>query len=188
MAITTEFLNGLGISADVASAIFKERGIEINEANSKISELTEQNNKLNESIKTLISEKESLSKLAGDAETYKKKYEEFEAENKARIEREQAAVADKELTDKILAVFGDKKFTSDYVKDGLIADIKKIHAADTTKGLSEIFTELTKDKEGIFKSSHDKLNLSDSSDGGKVDNSSLDAIRAAFGLKTESTK
>ena len=95
MAITTEFLNGLGISADVASAIFKERGIEINEANSKISELTEQNNKLNESIKTLISEKESLSKLAGDAETYKKKYEEFEAENKGRIEREQAAVADK---------------------------------------------------------------------------------------------
>ena len=46
-----------------------------------------------------------------------KKIKEQEAEDARKKE-------DEILTNNIISVFGDKKFTSDYVKNGLIADIK----------------------------------------------------------------
>ena len=56
------------------------------------------------------------------------------------------------MTDAIIATFGDKKFTSDYVRNGIIADMKTEIAKPENKGkgYNEIFETLTKDKEGIF--------------------------------------
>ena len=98
---------------------------------SKINELTEQNKTAEATKKEL----EDLKKEIAD----KKAAEEKEAEDKA-------------LTDSIIASFGDKKFTSDYVKNGIIADMKLEIAKpeNKSKGYAEVFENLTKDKEGIF--------------------------------------
>lgn len=76
-----------------------------------------------------------------------------EAESK-RIAEEKAMQEDKTLTENIISVFGDKKFTSEYAKNGLIADIKNelSKPENKGKGINDVFELLTKDKEGIFES------------------------------------
>lgn len=76
------------------------------------------------------------------------KYADIEAkEDAAKKEAE-----DKALTDAITALFGERKFTSDYARDGLIADMKGEIAKPENKGkgYAELFEAITKDKEGIF--------------------------------------
>lgn len=104
-----------------------------------------QADKLNEDIKKMDIEgsKETI-------EALQKKVKEYEETEKSRKENEEKEKADKEMTEKITAIFGDKKFTSDYVRNGIVADIKSQFAKDNTKGLEKIFEELTKDKDGIF--------------------------------------
>lgn len=106
---------------------------------------------------------EQVKSLEGDSEQVKalqEKVDAFEKSEKERAEHEKMEKADKELTDKITELFGDAEFTSDYVRNGLIADIKKKHAEDNTAGLKDIYESLTKDQEGIFKNKQqEKLNL-----------------------------
>ena len=166
MSITKEFLENLGVSAEAANAIFAERGKEITESKSKIDELTSQNAKLTEDINSLNTERENLSKVAGDAEAYKKKIAEYEAEAAEKTKRLEAEAADKALTEKIEALFKDKKFASEYAHVGLVNDIKaKFAESGNTLGLSEICDALTKDKTGIFESTHKKLSIPQSGSG-----------------------
>ena len=69
-----------------------------------------------------------------------------------RLANEKAKQEDETLTNNIVSVFGDKKFTSDYVRNGLIADIKSElkKTENAGKGIKDIFETLTKDKQGIF--------------------------------------
>lgn len=151
MAINKEFLTNLGVSAEIAEQIFAERGKEISETNNKIGELTTQLETANANIKALTSEKTELSKYAGDVEGYKAKIAEYELAAQKRAEKEASMRAEAEFNKKIEEVMAGKEFTSDYVKRGLMADIRTEYAKDATKGLSVIFDELTKDKDGIFK-------------------------------------
>lgn len=113
-----------------------------------------------EDIKKLKSEKQDLEEKINElkansdnAGEYKKQLETLQNEIKEKEEAEKKAREDAELTSAIEAVFGDKKFTSDYVKNGIIADMKaEISKPENKgKGYAEIFESLTKDKEGIFK-------------------------------------
>ena len=90
-----------------------------------------------------------------------------EAETK-RIADENAKREDETLTNNIVSVFGDKKFTSDYVKNGLIADIKSElkKSENTGKGIKEIFETLTKDKTGIFENPNKPTDMPGMGDGG----------------------
>ena len=67
-------------------------------------------------------------------------------------EAAQKAQADKELTDKVIAAFGDRKFVNAYTRDAMVAEVKAEmgKAENTGKGIREIFEGLTKDKDGIF--------------------------------------
>ena len=116
------------------------------------------NGKLEE-IKTLKADKATLEgkvKELGDsaqsAEDARKELDNLKADIKKREDADKAAAEDKALTDAIITVIGDKKFTSDYVRNGIIADMKSEIAKpeNKSKGYSEIFETLTKDKEGIF--------------------------------------
>ena len=95
---------------------------------------------------------QELSEKSETADDYKKQLEDLKAEIKAKEDSAKAEAEDKALTDAIEAVFGDKKFTSDYVRTGLISDMKTEIAKPENKGkgYSEIFDALTKDKDGIF--------------------------------------
>ena len=158
MSITKEFLEKLGITGEAADAIFAERGKEITEVNKKIESLTSENAKLNENINNISAEKDKLSKDAVDSSAIQKQFDDYKAEIAAMLSKRDAEAADKELTSKIESVFGDKKFTSDYARVGLINDIKSQYNKEgNTSSLSEIFDSLTKDKTGIFESQHKKV-------------------------------
>ena len=158
MSITKEFLENLGITGEAADAIFAERGKEITEVNKKIESLTSENAKLNENINNISAEKDKLSKDAVDSSAIQKQFDDYKAEIAAMLSKRDAEAADKELTSKIESVFGDKKFTSDYARVGLINDIKSQYNKEgNTSSLSEISDSLTKDKTGIFESQHKKV-------------------------------
>ena len=152
MSITKEFLRDIGVSEESADKIFAERGKEIQESNLKI-------NDLNSKIASLVEENESLSSksnnnedLLKQIEGYKKTISEYEKEKADRATAEERAEAEKKLNADIEALFADRRFTSDYAKAGLIADIKKAKLDTPTADLSLIFETLTKGKEGIFAS------------------------------------
>ena len=172
MSITKEFLEKLGITGEAADAIFAERGKEITEVNKKIESLTSENAKLNENINNISAEKDKLSKDAVDSSAIQKQFDDYKAEIAAMLSKRDAEAADKELTSKIESVFGDKKFTSDYARVGLINDIKaKYNEEGNKSSLSEIFDSLTKDKTGIFESTHKKLSIPQSGSGSGVTSS-----------------
>lgn len=87
-----------------------------------------------------------------EIENLKTKISEFEAKETERIEQEKIRKEEETLTNNILEVFGDKKFTSDYAKNGLLADIKTELKKDENKGkgIKDIYEELVKDRTDIF--------------------------------------
>ena len=143
-----EFLESLEIGEDkvklpkeVIKSILAEHGKAIKTETEKVK--TELN-------KTITDLKEEIEKSPKSEEIEKLKqkittYEEQENQRKAQEE-------DKLLTNNILEVFGDKKFTSEYAKNGLLADIKvELNKPENKgKGISDIFNSLTKDKTDIF--------------------------------------
>ena len=87
-----------------------------------------------------------------DLENLKNKIADFEKKEADRIAKEETEKADRVLTNNILAVFGDKKFSSEYAKNGLLTDIKaELNKEENKgKGIKDLFDELTKDRTDIF--------------------------------------
>lgn len=140
-------------------------------------------------VETLEADKQSLegqiselSEKSSTAEEYKSQLEKLQKEIKDKEEADKAAAEDAALTEAITAAFGDKKFTSDYVKNGIIADMKAEIAKPENKGKGyvELFESLTKDKEGIFENPNKPANMTRM---GNIDgNASENAMRAVMGL------
>ena len=151
----------------------------------KLTDALFKNKELTEQLSTLSGDMQELKDSNATAEDYKSKFEQLQADIARKEEEFRTAAADKELTDKILEVFPkDKDFTSEYVKNGLIADIKARHAEDNTKGLQAIFDELTKDKDGIFMNQNPVGQMTGM---GEVDTSVIDTAKARsiMGLSNE---
>ncbi len=151
----------------------------------KLTDALFKNKELTEQLSTLSGEMQELKDKGATAEDYKSKFEQLQGDIARKEEEAREAAADKELTGKILEVFPkDKDFTSEYVKNGLISDIKARHAEDNTKGLQAIFDELTKDKDGIFKSQNPRGQMQGM---GEVDTSIIDTAKARsiMGLSNE---
>lgn len=110
--------------------------------------LEDNKNKLSE-YETKINEFNESSK---DNAEWKAKYEELQTSLAEQEAKRKAEEEDKILTNNILEIFGDKKFTSNYAKNGLMADIKtELNKSENKgKGIQEIFDSLTKDKSDIF--------------------------------------
>lgn len=152
------------------------------------------NTKLEE-IKTLKADKEelegkitTLSAASGDAEKVKAELETLKETIKKEKEAAKAAAEDQALTDAIVATFGDKKFTSDYVRNGIIADMKTEIAKPENKGkgYDAILEGITKDKEGIFANPNPPAPMPGM---GKVETgtTSENAMRAVMGLAPAKT-
>ena len=108
-------------------------------------------NEYTETINDLKAQIEKAPKT-DEIESLKTKIADFEKKEAERVAEEDRQRKDKLLNESILGVFGDKKFTSEYAKNGLMNDIKKeLDKEDNKgKGIKEIFEELTKDATGIF--------------------------------------
>lgn len=147
-----EFLKELGLEDETINKIMAEHGKDIESYKTR---LTDTEQKLTGSqgqviqYETKIAELEKLT--AGNAEL-KRQLDTLNAQIAADREAAQKAQADKELTDKVIAAFGDRKFVNAYTRDAMVAEVKAEmgKAENTGKGIREIFEGLTKDKDGIF--------------------------------------
>lgn len=147
-----EFLKELGLEDETINKIMAEHGKDIESYKTR---LTDTEQKLTGSqgqvaqYETKIAELEKLT--AGNAEL-KRQLDTLNAQIAADREAAQKAQADKELTDKVIAAFGDRKFVNAYTRDAMVAEVKAEmgKAENTGKGIREIFEGLTKDRDGIF--------------------------------------
>ena len=141
-----------GITDEQLGLILDINGADINKAKNSVDALKNEIESLKKAKAELAEKVNTLTDSAGTAENYKKELEKLQKEIKDKAEAEAKQKADNELTAAIENSFGDKKFSSDYVRRGIIADMKAEIAKPENKGkgYAELFEALTKDKEGIF--------------------------------------
>lgn len=141
-----------GLTDEQKDLVMKLYGKDITKKDKELEDLKakleDSNNKVSE-YETKINEFNESSK---DNAEWKAKYEELQTSLAEQEAKRKAEEEDKILTNNILEVFGDKKFTSDYAKNGLMNDIKaELNKAENKgKGIQDIFDSLTKDKSDIF--------------------------------------
>ena len=143
-----EFLKGLELTDEQIDKIMAENGKDIQTTKEKFSDYEDVKGKLAEYKKTI----EELQGKAGNAEEVTAELEKLKSELKAKEEAQANELKDKQLTDNIVNAFGEKKFINDYTRNALISEIKSELAKpeNAGKGVADIFTALTTDKEGIF--------------------------------------
>lgn len=148
-------LEELGLEKEVVDKIMELNGDSIN------------NLKLQ--IKSLESDKKSLESQIkqDDGVNWKEKYEVLDAKVK-QDEADKKAKEENEILEKsILESLGNKKFSSDYVKKGILEDVKaELNKSENKgKGVKEILDILTKDKEGIFENPNKPADMPPAGDG-----------------------
>ena len=130
----TDFLKSLELSDEVIQKILAENGKDIEKEKEKTKEALDKNKTLTENIEKLNNDITELKNSNANADDYKKKFEELQQKIEDDEKAAKEAAEDKALTDAITAVFGEKKFTSDYVRNGIIADMKTEIAKAENKG------------------------------------------------------
>lgn len=183
--MTREDLKGIieGITDEQLKSILDINSADIGKAKKDFDTIKAENDTLKADKKELEDKITELTDSVNEGADYKKQIEDLQKEIKDKEDADKRAKEDAELTDAITAVFGDKVFTSDYVKNGIIADMKTEIAKPENKGkgYTEIFESLTKDKEGIFANPNPGVEIPGM---GKVDMSKVsdDTARAVMGL------
>jgi len=141
-----EFLKNAGVPDEAIDAIMAEHGKDIQaekaKAESTAAEL--------ETYKTKVAD---LEKRAGSNDTVRKELDDL----KAKIEADRKAAEDKAAEDRLndtirRSLPADRKFVNEYTEREIISQVKAELAKpeNTGRGVGEILTELTKDKDGIF--------------------------------------
>lgn len=141
-----EFLKGLDLDQETIDTIMAEHGKIVT--------------KDKEELQTLKSQIADL-KQNSDGTDWKKKFEKLDAQIKEQEAQKQAENEDKILTNNILQSFGDKKFTSEYAKNGFISDVKNAlsNPENKGKGIRDLIDELSKGKDGIFANPNEVVNV-----------------------------
>lgn len=173
-----------GITDEQLKSILDMHSADIGKVKKENETLKEENATLKNDKKELENKITKLSDEAKDNADYKKQLEDLQKEIKEKEDSEKAAKEDAELTNAITAAFGDKKFTSDYVKNGIIQDMKTeiAKAENKGKGYTEIFETLTRDKEGIFANPNPGIEIPGMGKGVDMGKISDDTARAVMGL------
>lgn len=165
MAITVEYLTGLGIEKDVAENIFKERGKEISKeqaTQATVEDLKNQLKQANETILTITTELDSLKANNASAEEWRQKYEtlQHDVSEKDRIAKEEAAAAEKQANLQAryesAAVSKDGKpleWTHEAIKNDYFTKFAAAveDKANIGKSDADIFNSLVKDDATAFK-------------------------------------
>lgn len=172
-----------GITDEQLKSILDLNSSDIGKAKRDFEDLKTENDTLKADKKTLEEKITELSDKSNTADDYKKQLDELKKEIKDKEDADKAKAEDEALTNAITAAFGDKKFTSDYVRNGIIADMKLEIAKPENKGkgYTDIFEILTKDKEGIFANQNPPGDMTGM---GKLDTKTVseNTMRAVMGL------
>ncbi len=156
MAITTKFLEDLGIEKDVAEKIFIARNEEIEKDKAKLTAVQAELKEKTEAFDTLNTEFEALKTTNASGEEWKSKYEALQADIDAK---EAQAKADKILAEKtesinkrFEAVLGDKKFNHEAIRADYLKKFGDAIELEENKSKSDadIFRELTENDATAF--------------------------------------
>lgn len=157
MAITTKFLEDLGISKEIATQIFAERGKEMAENTAKQTELENELATAKKNLETLTAEAETLRTANADGNEWKTKFEKLQndiAEEKKQAEADRVAKEKQtDIENRFNAVMGDKKFSHDAIRESYLRKFGEALESEEYKGKgdSAIFHALTKDDKNAFK-------------------------------------
>ena len=149
-----DFLKNLGLSDDVIESVMAEHGKDVQGEREKGAKASADLEKANSELSTYRAKVTDLEKNAGDNASVKKELEDLKAKIAAEAEAAKAKAADEALTENIKkAIPEGKTFINAYTESAMIQEIKEAmkKPENVGKGISELFGELTKDKEGIFK-------------------------------------
>jgi chromosome segregation ATPase len=171
-----------GITDEQLKSILDINTTDIGKAKKEAEDLKDDNETLRQDNGELKKKVKELTESLGDADDTKKKLEELQKDIKAREEKETAEKADAELTKAIEDAIGERTFTSEYAKQGLISDMKTEIAKPENKGkgYAEILDAFTKDKEGIFANPNQPADMEGM--GGIDNNINENQMRAVMGL------
>ena len=166
-----EFLKGLDLDKETIDSIMAEYG-------KNVQGLKEEKESLSQKVSTYESEIKTLKESSSKNDDWKSKFEDLDRKIKEQEAENARKKEDEILTNNIISVFGDKKFTSDYVKNGLIADIKaELNKTENKgKGISEIFESLTKDKTGLFENPNKPADMPGMGEGSSSSPTNLDEM------------
>ena len=155
--------NKFKLSKQQIKDIIAENGKTVNTETEKVK------NEYKTTIDDLKSQLEKAPK-SDEIENLKTRIADFEKKETERKEQEEKAKTEKILNENILNVFGDKKFSSEYAKQGLLNDIKLELGKEENKGkgIKDIFEELTKGRTDIFANPNQ---VQDMAGMGDIDNS-----------------
>ena len=166
------------LSKEEIKSILTEHGKTVTTETEKVK--TDLNNEINTYKTTISSLEKKLENMptSDEVTNLKKEIADMKEAETKRIADETAKKEDETLTNNIVSVFGDKKFTSDYVKNGLIADIKSElkKTENTGKGIKDIFETLTKDKQGIFENPNKPADMPPMGDGSQNSDNGADGF------------
>lgn len=172
-----------GITDEQLKSILDINSADIGKAKKDYEDVKAENDTLKSDKKSLEERITELSDKSNTANDYKKQLDDLKKEIKDKEDAEKLEAEDKALTDAIVKAFGEKKFSSDYVRDGIIRDMKTEIAKPENKGkgYDELFNILTKDKEGIFANSNPPGDMTGMGDFG-AKSVSENTMRAVMGL------
>lgn len=152
-----ELLN-IGLTEEQVSKIFAMNGLDVENAKKKLqSDLDDAKKQLSEAQSTIT----TLEAAKGDSAALQAELDKYKAAETDRLKAEQEAADRAKLLERFNAAKGDKEFSSEFTQNGVLEAFTKALAdpANTGKGDAELFTSLTKDKEGVFKSAHPPVNM-----------------------------
>ena len=140
-----EFLRGLEFDNETIDVIMSEYGKYVTKDKEKITELEGQ-----------IYELKKNSNV-----DWKEKFETLDNQIKEQEAKQKAKEEDDILTNNINQAIGNKKFVNDFTKNAIVNEIKTAlkDSANTGKSAKDLFVEITKDKEGIFSSPNQQLDM-----------------------------
>lgn len=149
------------LSTEQIKEILKKHGeyikTEVDKVDNKYKEQLEENKNTINDLKEQIEKAPKTDEI----KSLQDKIADYEQKEADRTAKEKAKAEDELLTNNIVQAFGDKKFTSDYARNGLISDVKLAlnKPENKGKGISDLIDELSKDKNGIFETPNKQVDL-----------------------------
>lgn len=168
-----------GITDEQLQQILDINSADIGKAKEPITALQQQLTAANNTISELEKNKSDVASLQAQIDTYKQ-------EKADREKAEQEAARDAALMARFDKLHGERKYANDFTKNGIFAEFKDALGKSENEGKSDadIFSTLTKDRDGIFTNPNPGMDIPGMGDSDSIDKAKYDSIRAAAGLKT----